>query len=160
MTRINTIDPVHLTNEWLIAEFRELPRIVNELHKHPQRFKLKDIPKEFTLNTGHVKFFRNKLLYLSKRHTDIIKELSERGINFDKKIKVDLDNLSPSIKLFGCNDWKPSKRDHKLIVERLTERFNLRKKAYHLTTSSTKVTINCDESYNNYKSACLDNYIK
>lgn len=160
MTRINTIDPAHLTNEWLVAEWRELPRIVNELHKHPERLKLKEIPKEYTLNKGHVKFFRNKLVYLSKRHTALIAELRNRGLSFDTNIKVDLDNLAPHIKMFACNDWTPTRRDHSILIGRLDERFKLRKKAYHKTTEGVKTSINCNESYAEYKKAYLDNYLK
>ena len=62
MTRVTILDPSDLTNEWLLANHREIPRVVNELIDHPERLVLKDIPKQFTLNAGHVKFFRNKLL--------------------------------------------------------------------------------------------------
>jgi deoxyribonuclease (pyrimidine dimer) len=160
MTRINTIDPVDLTNEWLLAEARELPRIVNELAKHPERFKVRDIPKEFTLNKGHVTYFRNKLLYLKKRHASLIKELSARNINFSKDITVNLEVLAPHIKMFACNDWTPSKRDHSILIERLDERFALRKKSYHLTKGTIKEVINTDESYITYRKHCLEKYIK
>jgi deoxyribonuclease (pyrimidine dimer) len=160
MTRINTIDPQDLTNEWLLAEARELPRIVNELIKHPARFKLQDIPKQYTLNKGHVTFFRNKLLYLSKRHELLLNELNIRGVNFSKDVVVELDKLSPSIKMFACNDWKPSTRDHAILIERLDERFELRKKSYHKTFAGGKTVINCRISYNEYKTEHLVKYLK
>jgi deoxyribonuclease (pyrimidine dimer) len=162
MTRINTIDPSDPTNEWLLAEFRELPRIVNELIKHPNRFKLKNIPKQFTLNKGHVTYFRNKLLFLAKRHEKLKAELALRGVNFNKDIRVDLDSLAPHIKMFACNDWTPNKDDHAILIERLDERFSLRKKAYHISGNNyeNKVAINCEDSYNTYKSNHLTKYLK
>lgn len=134
MTRINTINPSDLTDQWLIAEWRELPRIVNELVKHPHRFKQNGIPANYTLNAGHVKFFRDKLLYLAKRHRLLKRELKARGIKHDKNVKVELYKLDKSLKSLCCNDWTPTPTDHALLIERLQERFNLRKKDYTLTT--------------------------
>lgn len=158
MTRINTIDPSDLTNEWLIAEWRELPRIVNELIDHPDRYKEKDIPLTFTLNKGHVKFFRNKLLYLAKRHRLIKKELRLRNINFDKKVKVELFKLNDCLKSLCCNDWQPSPQDHDIIIERLQERFDLRKKHYHMTINNIKHVINCEHSFDHYLNKYLSKY--
>ena len=65
MTRINIgIPPANLTRQHLIAEHREIKRISNQISKG--RFNLKDQPKDFTLGTGHVKFFYDKLGYLKK----------------------------------------------------------------------------------------------
>ena len=152
MTRINTVHPSDLTNEWLLAEWRELPRIVNELEKHPQRFDLKKIPKTFTLSTGHVTFFRDKLLFLAKRHRELKRELRKRGVKHNKKVKVELYYLATHIKMFGCNNWEPSSNDHSILIERLQERFDLRKKPYHLTDKDkSKRVINCEYSFNEYK---------
>ena len=159
MTRINTVKPEHLTNEWLLSEWRELPRIVNELEKHPQRFKLEDIPPQFKLDTGHVKFFRNKLLFLAKRHRELKRELRKRGIKHDKKIRVELHYLAPHIKMFGCNDWEASQRDHSILIERLEERFDLRKKAYHKTVRGIKQVINCEYTFNDYLKENLASYM-
>lgn len=160
MTRINTIDPSDLTNEWLLAEWRELPRIVNELEKYPNRYKPKDIPPQYTLNTGHVKFFRNKLLFLAKRHRLLKRELRKRGMSFDKTVKVELHYLRDDLKMFCCNDWTPTPKDHDLLIERLQERFDLRKKAYHLTKGNIKEVINCAHSFNNYCRKHLEKYYK
>ena len=94
MTRINTIDPRLLLDQHLVAEWRELPRIPNELIKHPQRLKLELIPAKYTLGKGHVTFFRNKLVWLYKRHKLLCQELDKRGINRDHNITVDLAELS------------------------------------------------------------------
>lgn len=154
MTRINTVPPEHLTNEWLLAEWRELPRIVNELEKYPNRYKAKDTPPQYTLNTGHVKFFRDKLLYLAKRHRELKRELRKRKIKHDKSVKVELYYLADHLKMFCLNDWTPTKQDHKINVERLQERFTLRKKAYHLTVklpcNLSKLIIDNDNDFELY----------
>lgn len=159
MTRINTVDACDLTNEWLLAEVRELPRVVNELRDHPERLVLKDIPKQYTLSSGHVKFHRNKLLYLAKRHESLLAECKVRGINIDPNIRVDLDSLPDHIKMFCCNDWTPSNADHRLLILRLIERFSLRSKAYHMTKNNVKMRIDTDAEFNVYFNQHLAKYL-
>lgn len=159
MTRINTVHPSHLTDQWLIAEWRELPRIVNELEKHPQRFDIKKIPPQYTLNKGHVTFFRDKLLFLAKRHRELRRELRKRNIKHDKKIKVELHYLKPHLKMFACKDWEPTQPDHSILIERLQERFDLRKKPYHITTPQGKRVINCEHTFNEYLNENLAGYM-
>lgn len=159
ITRINTIAACDLTNEWLIAEVRELPRVVNELRDHPERLVLKDIPKKYTLSSGHVKFHRNKLLYLAKRHQSLLDECNVRGINIDPSIRVDLDSLPDHIKMFCCNDWTPTKSDHTILIDRLKERFALRSKAYHITQYGIKNKLDSDESFSVYYTQHLQKYL-
>lgn len=159
MTRINTIAPSDLANEWLLSEWRELPRIVNELEKHPRRYKAKDTPASYTLNAGHVKFFRDKLLYLAKRHRELKRELRKRNINHDKRIKVELHYLPDHLKMFCCNDWTPTQQDHGVLIERLQERFDLRKKPYSITDGANKTVIDCEHSFNEYCNKHLGKYL-
>ena len=159
MTRINTVHPSHLTDQWLLAEWRELPRIVNELEKHPQRFDIKKIPPQYTLNKGHVTFFRDKLMFLAKRHRELKRELRKRNIKHDKRIKVELHYLRPHLKMFACNDWEPTQMDHSILIERLQERFDLRKKPYHITTQQGKQVIDCEHSFNEYLNENLASYM-
>lgn len=158
MTRVNTIDPSDLTDQWLIAEWRELPRIVNELEKHPTRFNAGKIPTNFTLGAGHVTFFRDKLLYLAKRHRELKREMRKRGITFNHKIRVELHYLNPALKRVACNDWTPSEADHAILIDRLCERFDLRKKAYHMTYNGIKHVIDCEHSFNWYCETFLSKY--
>ncbi|CAB4127320.1 Pyrimidine dimer DNA glycosylase [uncultured Caudovirales phage] len=87
MTRINLIDPHELTDQHLFAEWREIKMVPAALKrslrtKTPQSV-LKSIPKEFTLNKGHVLFFYNKMQYLSERYDQLSKELMLRGYRKD-----------------------------------------------------------------------------
>ena len=146
MTRINTIDPALLTNEWLIAEWRELPRISNELEKHPLRFKPEAIPLTYRLGSGHVTFFRDKLLYLAKRHREIKRELRKRKIRHNRRINVQLWRLTEEVRSLACNDWQPCQDDHLLNIMRLCDRFDARKKAYHYHDQK----LNDDQTFNDY----------
>ena len=65
MTRINSnIDPKKLTDQHLMAEYRELPMVPAALRKslRTQSVKtiLSKIPKRYKLNSGHVLFFVDK----------------------------------------------------------------------------------------------------
>lgn len=159
MTRVTILDPSDLTNEWLLANHREVPRIVNELIEHPDRLVLKDIPKQFTLGNGHVKYFRNKLLYIAKLHQATIDECHKRGIKIDPNIRVDLNLLPYHIKMFCLNDWTPTKADYATIIDRLVERFNLRGKAYYMTKDNQKIRIDSDTEFNVYFNQHLAKYL-
>jgi len=158
MTRINNIAPSDLTNEWLLAEFRELPRIPNSIISGKAKVNMKAIPERFKLGTGHVTFFYNKLTYLKNRHDSLCLELDKRGIKRDPSIRVDLSQLNAIYKAVLCNDWQPDIDDHQLLIERLQERFDLRKRAYHMTVGNEKHIINCEHSFNWYCSKFLSKY--
>ena len=89
MTRINLVDPSELSDQHLIAEYREIFMIGSALVKSRKSLKWsetkKNLPKEFTLNTGHVKFFYNKGKYLHKRYLKIVDEMISRGMNPNPK---------------------------------------------------------------------------
>ena len=116
MTRINIgIDPKLLTNKHLLAEHREIKRIPNTIKSG--KAKVKDIPEEFTLGKGHVKFFYNKLGYLQRRYHAIYIECIKR----DLKVTPYYDAFADlPVKL--NKDYKPTKKDIKIILSRLIER--------------------------------------
>ena len=120
---------------------------------------LKDIPKQYTLASGHVKFHRDKLLYLAKRHQSLLDECKVSGIKIDPNIRVDLDSLPDHIKMFCLNDWIPTKSDHAILIDRLRERFNLRKKSYHITSNSYKIRIDSDLEFEVYYVNHLAKYL-
>lgn len=76
MTRINCIPVKELTGPHLVAEYRELPRVfaLARFPKDNEKF-----PEEYTLGTGHVKFFYERLGYLAERHTLLVQEMKRRG---------------------------------------------------------------------------------
>ena len=85
MTRINVLPPSELTREHLIAEYREIVRIfalvrsaqskgINKFNFH-KKYKQ---PSEYTLGTGHVLFFYNKLKYILDRYHALIDDMVRR----------------------------------------------------------------------------------
>lgn len=116
MTRINCgIPPKDLTSKHLIAEHREIKRIPNVIRSG--RFSMKDQPKDFTLGTGHVKFFYDKLEFLRKRYVSLYQECVSRGFNVTNYI--DAWNGIPE---YLMNDYSPTDRDTKIVQDRINER--------------------------------------
>jgi deoxyribonuclease (pyrimidine dimer) len=122
MTRINVgIPPIELSKSHLIAEHREVKRVPNCVAKG--RYNLKGQPKEFTLGTGHVKFFYTRLWYLKKRYEELYAECKRREINVQYYGNA-WDNVPPEL----MNDYTPTERDKQLIRERISERLKTTKK--------------------------------
>lgn len=118
MTRINVgIPPKKLTRQHLIAEHREIKRIPNVVSKG--KFNLKGQPKEFTLGTGHVKFFYDKLGYLKRRYEELYSECHERKYNVTYYGDA-WDNIPEHL----MGDYQPTDRDIQIITERINERLN------------------------------------
>jgi deoxyribonuclease (pyrimidine dimer) len=67
MTRINVVAPRDLTDQHLLAEYRELPRVFTLAQAWLDRGKPGALPERYALGTGHVKFFYDKTDYLAKR---------------------------------------------------------------------------------------------
>lgn len=116
MTRINAgIAPHLLPNKLLMAEHREIKRIANQVSNG--KYVLKDIPEEFKLGSGHVKFFYNKGKYTFKRYMDIYNECKKRGLNVT--YFGDAWNSYPT-ELY--NDWEETNEAKELITDRIRER--------------------------------------
>ena len=116
MTRINVgIKPQELCRQHLLAEAREIKRIPNVVAKG--KFNLKNQPKTFTLGTGHVKFFYDKLGYLKQRYEEIYAECVERGYNVTYFGDA-WNNIPPSL----MSDYIPTEQDRQIVLARIQER--------------------------------------
>jgi deoxyribonuclease (pyrimidine dimer) len=123
MTRINLVDPSELSREHLIAEYKEIMRLPNNLKKSLSRkkpFEMKEIPEQYVLGTGHVKFFYDKMKFIQCRFECLLLEMKQRGYvtNFsDSSIFVPND-------LRFYNDYRPDPKAIELNRSRITERLN------------------------------------
>jgi deoxyribonuclease (pyrimidine dimer) len=89
MTRINVV-PVHeLTDQHLLAEVREITRLPKNLHQSLNRkskpFNSSEIPPEYVLGKGHVKYFFDKFEWLERRFEALVTECELRGFNIKYK---------------------------------------------------------------------------
>jgi len=119
MTRINVgVDPSELTTKHLIAEHREIKRIPNCIKSG--RFNMANQPRVFTLGTGHVKFFYDKILFLQKRYKTIHDECLRRGFNVS-----DYSDSFVGVPQKYMNDYEPTEIDRAIIIERIKMRLGL-----------------------------------
>ncbi len=134
MTRINIVEPSELYDQHLVAEYRETLMVPAALRRSLRRKTPldpnKEIPKTFTLNKGHVKFFYDKLLYLKKRYNRLVEEMKARGMSPDPN------RTFPDLEEFPewCRgDWSPSLQELKIIRQRIIERVNEKPTWYRKT---------------------------
>lgn len=123
MTRINVIEPERLTDQHLIAEYRELPRVFPLAAAWWDRGGDTEIPDTYRLGKGHVTFFYMRLPYLRRRHVAIIRECWARG--FD--VKNDQPLLLPRDAAVYCVEpWRPTPADRAVNLARLRDKLATR----------------------------------
>lgn len=133
MTRINIISPSELTDQHLIAEYREIFMVAGSLKRtliSKSGFVESKVPKNFTLNNGHVYFFYNKGKYLYKRYNLIIKEMKSRGFKPNEN-RIFPKDIFINNNLF--NDWEPNQNDIKIIRKRINDKIAMKPSWYRKT---------------------------
>lgn len=137
MTRINIVPTSELADQHLVAEYRELFMVGSALArtlKSPNKDKsLSTIPETFTLNTGHVKFFYDKGLYLHKRYQELVDEMRRRGMNPDPKRTFKREQWPDEL----YNDWDPSDHELAIVRERIQQRIDEKPDWYRWTKPQT-----------------------
>lgn len=106
-----------------MAEYREITMVPAALRrsirtKSPAAI-VKSIPADFTLNTGHVRFFYNKMWYLQRRYVRLQEELRARNYKIDETREFNytgLDDLIPQ------QTWWPTDDDMNIVRARIQER--------------------------------------
>jgi deoxyribonuclease (pyrimidine dimer) len=117
MTRINCVPPNWLRDKMLVAEYRELPRVFGLMRRYTGN--CDDLPRQYVMGKGHVRFFYNKGKYLVNRQQVIIDEMIMRGFNPQY---TDPAQLSIGVRSDLMGGWKPTKRDQRVNIERLKDR--------------------------------------
>jgi len=121
MVRINLVNPENLSDQHLIAEYDEILMLVAYIKKYP---KLEDISENYCLGKGHMKFFKDKLIYLKKRHEKLKKEMKKRSFKINKTINLAV------YKKQNKSDWSPKLKDFEIIRERIIGKLKLKPKYY------------------------------
>lgn len=125
MTRINVIPVECLSDKHLLAEYRELPRIFTAVAKIYDSGKSlpTDIPPNYKLGAGHVKFFYDKLIWLHRRYGQLATELKNRGVNLNVDLFESIDDYAFELSIRSDqNDWNPTPDDMYLNMARLAKR--------------------------------------
>ena len=121
MTRVNVVPVQELSDQWLIAEYRELPRCLKG------NISIKDAPDYYVLGKGHMKWVRKHGIYANRRMFELIKEMLFRGFNVT--YRDGLTNYITTLML----DYKPSATDIQINRKRLKDRYNKNSKFYKWT---------------------------
>ena len=133
MTRINLISPNELSDQHLVAEYREIFMVGSALQRSIRSKSWEQtkesLPKEFTLNIGHVKFFYNKGEYLYKRYLALIFEMQSRGMNPNPKRKFKKEQWPNDL----YKDWEPKPKDIQLVRKRIKDKINQKPTWYRWT---------------------------
>jgi deoxyribonuclease (pyrimidine dimer) len=121
MTRVNMIDPTKLTDQHLNAERLELNLVVASARrsfnsKHGLR-----TSNKFTLNSGHVIFFHNRLGYIHRRFDILSDEMRRRGMN---PVKPLMDTSWAPSSMFG--DYDPNDEDFGIIKHRILQKIQMK----------------------------------
>jgi deoxyribonuclease (pyrimidine dimer) len=116
MTRINLLPPEKLTDQHLLAEYRELPRVFPLARAALDRPK-KKAPAQYTMGEGHVTFFYRRTAWLAERHAALVSELQARG--YQPKLVEPLTPAPSALK-----SWSPSPEEVAINRARLIERLH------------------------------------
>lgn len=122
MTRINLIPIDELERDFIRGEYKEIVRIFNLVKNAQRKGKTPediDIPKQYKLGTGHVKFFYNKLLFIVERY----ESLSDTMLSFGYKVNpINRKDLLEGIDNHWINGYTPSEEEIEISRQRIIER--------------------------------------
>ncbi len=134
MTRINTISVEHLERAHLVAEYKELTQFIHLVEKRlDKNDTFSDLPRHYTLDTGHCRFFFNKGTYLANRFTQLKDEMLRRNI------KVDIDGYNTRLKRITSvytrskrinKDYIPTKQAKLINIDRILLRIKAKPHLY------------------------------
>lgn len=133
MTRINLLPPTELTDQHLVAEYREMtmvPASLNRTLKSKNGLDQSRINSKYTLNTGHVYFFYDKGKYLKERYDSLVTEMKLRGMNPDPN-RIFPTQIFEDNDLYG--DWEPSIDEIDINLKRIEERIKMKPDWYRHT---------------------------
>ena len=133
MTRINLVKPSELSDQHLIAEYREIFMIGSALQRSMKSVNwiktINNLPPKFTLDKGHVKFFYDKGKYLEERYLDLIHEMKLRGMNPDPERRFKREQWPDEL----YNDWQPNEEDIAVIRCRINQKIMQKPEWYRWT---------------------------
>ena len=126
MTRINLIPVEELSDQHLIAEYRELPRVVK------QKVNIDSAPEKYTLGRGHVKWAKLHLVFTLYRYYSLCNEMDYRG--FSLRYSPDELYFCAIEQAYGSEyrwlHYVPTKEDVELSRNRIIEKIKMKPNWY------------------------------
>lgn len=122
MVRINVgINPAHLHDKHLGAEYNEILKLLGHVRVSP--YPKGYTPTEFTLDRGHINFFKDKLAYIYARWHKVCDECEKRGrLTRRERFWVNLHAVDKHTLASNWRPYTPSQRDFEIIKARVVVR--------------------------------------
>ena len=126
--RVNVLHPMFLSDQHLVAEYREVkmgPKALSRSLGSLKGVDKKKISPVYTLNTGHTYFFYDKNTFLERRLEMLVIEMQFRGFQTNHLDLID-DSYDYHPNTFDpewWNDWEPDVVAGEINLERINERF-------------------------------------
>lgn len=118
MTRINVIPVYELADQHLLAEYRELPRVIK------QKIDIKDASPRYHLGRGHMKWARKHWKFILNRYYELFTEMLYRGY-CPKYAPAELETYVPDLnEEWPYADYIIDKNDINLNRERIITKYN------------------------------------
>lgn len=122
MTRINVVPVEELSDQHLIAEYREMPRCFK------QNIDIAFAPDRYCLGKGSMMWAKRHWVFCYHRFNCIIKEMDYRGFKTSYR-ELPLDEIDTHN--FGY--YVPTPEDYKINIERLVEKYKMKPNWYRWT---------------------------
>ena len=129
--RVNVLHPMFLSDQWLVAEYREVkmgPKALSRSLGSLLGVDKKRISPTYTLNTGHTYFFYDKNTFLERRLAQLVEEMQFRGFetNFTELVDDKYDYHPDTFNDEWWNDWEPDEVALNINMERLHQRIGMK----------------------------------
>ncbi len=118
MTRVNVIPVSELSDQHLVAEYRELPRVLK------QNIDISNAPDVYCFGKGHMKWAKKFDYFTAKRYLSILDEMEYRGLHH---------NYTAGFVSERLIDYIPTDKDIEINRERIRQRYLKRPDWYRWT---------------------------
>ena len=127
--RVNVIQPKYLTDQHLVAEYREIkmgPKALSKSLYSKNGVDKNRISKEYTLNTGHTYFFYDKNKFLERRLKLVIEEMQFRGFQTNNVNLIDksYDYHPSTFNDEWWGDWEVTDKAVTINMDRISKRMS------------------------------------
>lgn len=128
MTRINLVPVEELTQAHSFGEYKEILRVFGgtkkALQKYPNKWSFykaygDKIPTEYTMGTGHVLFFYDKLMFIAERYQQLCQWRKVRGYKYTE---LSIQELLDGLPDFVLQSYTPTEDALQINRERIAER--------------------------------------
>lgn len=133
--RVNVLHPIYLTDQHLVAEYREVkmgPKALSRSLGSLKGVDKKRISPLYTLNTGHTYFFYDKNAFLERRLGQIVEEMKNRVFQTNHIELID-DSYDYNMGVWDdewWNDWQPTEEALAINMERIVYRLSTKEGWY------------------------------